>query len=73
MIDAGIPILRCLVTSFRQKVLDKIFKPIHRDTSTADAEGGLTLKRFARFGTQYVSNKLYVNMIRAAEAWLHFG
>src|SRR5579862_1960362 len=64
MIDAGIPILRCLeILSGQSK--DKVFKPIIEGI-TADVKGGLTLNESLAKHPN-VFNKLYVNMIRAAE------
>ncbi|MHB8636386.1 MAG: type II secretion system F family protein [Fimbriimonadaceae bacterium] len=64
MIDAGIPILRCLeILSGQSK--DKLFKPVI-DSITADVKGGLTLNE-SLAKHPHVFNKLYVNMIRAAE------
>jgi type IV pilus assembly protein PilC len=64
MIDAGIPILRCLdILSSQMK------DPILRgalETITMDVKGGMSLNdALAKHPT--VFNKLYVNMIRAAE------
>ncbi|HLK13628.1 MAG TPA: type II secretion system F family protein [Fimbriimonadaceae bacterium] len=64
MIDAGIPILRCLeILSGQSK--DKVFKPII-EAITADVKGGLSLNESIAKHPN-VFNKLYINMIRAAE------
>ena len=64
MIDAGIPILRCLeILSGQSK--DKVFRPII-DSITADVKGGLSLNESVA-KHPHVFNKLYINMIRAAE------
>ncbi|MES1227588.1 MAG: type II secretion system F family protein, partial [Armatimonadota bacterium] len=64
MIDAGIPILRCLeILSAQAK--DPILKPI-LDQISQDVKSGASLhEALAKHPT--VFNKLYVNMIRAAE------
>jgi type IV pilus assembly protein PilC len=65
MIDAGIPILRCLeILSGQTK--DKALKPTI-DAITVDVKGGLGLNE-ALVKHPHIFNKLYVNMIRAAEA-----
>ena len=64
MIDAGIPILRCLeILSGQSK--DRVFKPVI-DSIAADVKGGLSLNE-AVAKHPNVFNKLYINMIRAAE------
>ncbi len=64
MIDAGIPILRCLDILCSQ-TKDPILKQT-LEGLTADVKGGMTLNEaMARYPK--VFNKLYVNMIRAAE------
>lgn len=64
MIDAGIPILRCLDILVGQ-TKDPILKPVLNDIRT-DVKGGLTLNE-AMAKHPNVFNKLYLNMIRAAE------
>lgn len=64
MIDAGIPILRCL-----DILVGQMKDPVMRDTVGAvavDVKGGLALNE-ALAKHPHVFNKLYVNMIRAAE------
>jgi type IV pilus assembly protein PilC len=64
MIDAGIPILRCLDILVGQSK-----DPVMRDALeqlTLDVKGGLTLNE-AMAKHPHVFSKLYVNMIRAAE------
>lgn len=64
MIDAGIPILRCLdilSTQCKDPALKEAL-----DQVTADVKGGLSLNE-AMLKHPTVFNKLYVNMIRAAE------
>lgn len=64
MIDAGIPILRCLdILSGQMK--DPVMKVAVEGVAT-DVKGGLTLNEALAKHPQ-VFNKLYVNMIRAAE------
>ena len=64
MIDAGIPILRCLeILSGQMK--DKVLKPVIEQISL-DVKGGLTLNE-AMAKHPVIFNKLFVNMIRAAE------
>lgn len=64
MIDAGIPILRCLeILAFQSK--DPILKSTLEQV-TVDVKGGLALNE-AMAKHPAVFNKLYVNMIRAAE------
>lgn len=64
MIDAGIPILRCLeILSGQTK--DPVLKPV-LETVATDVKGGLQLNE-AIAKHPNVFNKLYVNMIRAAE------
>jgi len=64
MIDAGIPILRCLDILVGQ-TKDQALKPA-LEMIVTDVKGGLTLaESMAKHPT--VFNKLYVNMIRAAE------
>lgn len=64
MIDAGIPILRCLDILVGQ-TKDPILKPVLESVRN-DVKGGLTLNEaMAKHPT--IFNKLYVNMIRAAE------
>ncbi len=64
MIDAGIPILRCLDILTAQ-TKDPALK-LALDQVTTDVKGGLTLNEaLAKHPT--VFNKLYVNMVRAAE------
>ncbi|MBL1148598.1 MAG: type II secretion system F family protein [Armatimonadetes bacterium] len=64
MVDAGIPILRCLeILSTQTK--DPVLKQSAAEVA-GDVRGGLTLNEsLAKHPT--VFNKLYVNMIRAAE------
>lgn len=64
MIDAGIPILRCLeILSSQTK--DQVMKPV-LDQISLDVKSGASLhEALAKHPT--VFNKLYVNMIRAAE------
>lgn len=65
MIDAGIPILRCLeILSGQMK--DPVMKSTIEQI-TVDVKGGLTLND-AMAKHPKVFNKLYVNMIKAAEA-----
>ena len=64
MIDAGIPILRCLDILVGQ-TKDPILKPV-LDNVRTDVKGGLTLNEAMAKHPQ-VFNKLYLNMIRAAE------
>jgi type IV pilus assembly protein PilC len=64
MIDAGIPILRCLDILTNQ-TKDPILKST-LDQVTTDVKGGTTLNE-ALAKHPRVFNKLYVNMIRAAE------
>ena len=64
MIDAGIPILRCLEILHGQ-MKDLVFKQVI-ETVTNDVKGGLTLNE-AMLKHPNAFNKLYVNMIRAAE------
>lgn len=64
MIDAGIPILRCLdilTTQMKDPALKMALEAI-----TADVKGGLTMAD-AMAKHPKVFNKLYVNMIKAAE------
>ncbi|MCB8932174.1 MAG: type II secretion system F family protein [Fimbriimonadaceae bacterium] len=64
MIDAGIPILRCL-----DILVGQMKDPVMRETVGAvavDVKGGLSLNE-ALGKHPHVFNKLYVNMIRAAE------
>ena len=64
MIDAGIPILRCLdILSSQTK---DMFLKAALEGITADVKGGLTLNE-AMAKHPKVFSKLYVNMIRAAE------
>lgn len=64
MIDAGIPILRCLdILSGQTK--DPVLRPA-LEQITADVKGGITLNEAMAKHPQ-VFSKLYVNMIRAAE------
>ncbi|MBX7134140.1 MAG: type II secretion system F family protein [Fimbriimonadaceae bacterium] len=64
MIDAGIPILRCL-DILTSQTKDPALKEA-LESVTADVKGGLALNEsLAKHPT--VFNKLYVNMIRAAE------
>lgn len=64
MIDAGIPILRCLEILTNQ-TKDKALKPA-LEAISQDVKGGLTLNE-ALAKHPAIFNKLYVNMIRAAE------
>ncbi len=64
MIDAGIPILRCLEILTAQ-TKDPALKPA-LEQITLDVKGGLALNE-ALVKHPHVFNKLYVNMIRAAE------
>ncbi|MBX3095920.1 MAG: type II secretion system F family protein [Fimbriimonadaceae bacterium] len=64
MIDAGIPILRCLEI-LAEQTKDIPLKEAVRQI-TVDVKGGLTLNE-AMAKHPHVFNKLYVNMIRAAE------
>jgi len=64
MIDAGIPILRCLEILGGQ-TKDPVLKPAIESISV-DVKGGLALNE-ALMKHPAVFNKLYVNMIRAAE------
>ncbi len=64
MIDAGIPILRCLEILTGQ-TKDPILKPVLEQV-TLDVKSGLTLHD-SMAKHPHVFNKLYVNMIRAAE------
>lgn len=64
MIDAGIPILRCLEILANQ-TKDPVLKPV-LESVTFDVKSGLTLND-AMAKHPHVFNKLYVNMIRAAE------
>lgn len=64
MIDAGIPILRCLDILVGQ-TKDPVLKPVLEQIA-ADVKGGLTLSD-AMVKHPGVFNKLYVNMVRAAE------
>jgi type IV pilus assembly protein PilC len=64
MIDAGIPILRCLEILTSQ-TKDPVLKPA-LESVTLDVKSGLTLHD-AMAKHPHVFNKLYVNMIRAAE------
>lgn len=64
MIDAGIPILRCLDIMCTQ-TKDPILKQTLNDV-TADVKAGLQLNEAMQKHPK-VFNKLYVNMIRAAE------
>lgn len=64
MIDAGIPILRCL-DILGSQTKDPILKPVLEQV-TMDVKGGMSLNEsLAKHPA--VFNKLYVNMIRAAE------
>ncbi len=64
MIDAGIPILRCLdILSGQTK--DPILKPVLQQV-TQDVKGGMSLNESMAKHPR-VFNKLYVNMVRAAE------
>ncbi len=64
MIDAGIPILRCLDILAGQ-MKDPVLKPVI-EAVTADVKSGLTLNE-SMVKHPKVFNKLYVNMIKAAE------
>ncbi|MCU0317506.1 MAG: type II secretion system F family protein, partial [Fimbriimonadaceae bacterium] len=64
MIDAGIPILRCLEILCGQ-CKDPVLKPA-LDQVASDVKGGTTLNE-AMAKHPSVFSKLYVNMIRAAE------
>ena len=64
MIDAGIPILRCLEILGNQ-TKDPVLKPT-LEVVTTDVKGGMTLNE-ALAKHPSVFSKLYVNMIRAAE------
>lgn len=64
MIDAGIPILRCLEILTSQ-TKDPVLKPTLEQVTT-DVKTGLTLHD-SMAKHPHVFNKLYVNMIRAAE------
>jgi type IV pilus assembly protein PilC len=64
MIDAGIPILRCLDILTGQ-CKDPVLKPA-LEAVTNDVRGGLTLNE-ALAKQPLVFSKLYINMIRAAE------
>jgi type IV pilus assembly protein PilC len=64
MIDAGIPILRCLDILTGQTKDPGLKEAL--ETVTADVKGGLSLNE-AMVKHPQVFNKLYVNMIRAAE------
>lgn len=64
MIDAGIPILRCLEILGSQ-TKDPVLRPALEQICT-DVKGGLTLND-ALAKHPAVFNKLYVNMVRAAE------
>ena len=64
MIDAGIPILRCLEILVGQ-AKDPVMKQTV-ETLLVDVKGGLSLNE-AMLKHPHVFNKLYVNMIRAAE------
>jgi type IV pilus assembly protein PilC len=64
MIDAGIPILRCMDILTAQ-CKDPVLKPC-LEVVSADVKSGLTLNE-ALAKHPGVFNKLYVNMIRAAE------
>lgn len=64
MIDAGIPILRCLEILGSQ-TKDPVLKPT-LETLTVDVKGGMALNE-AMAKHPNVFGKLYVNMIRAAE------
>lgn len=64
MIDAGIPILRCLdilVGQTKDQMLKECLEQV-----TADVKGGLTLSD-SMVKHPLIFNKLYVNMVRAAE------
>lgn len=64
MIDAGIPILRCLEILTTQ-TKDPVLKPT-LETVSADVKGGMQLNE-ALAKHPNVFSKLYINMIRAAE------
>jgi type IV pilus assembly protein PilC len=64
MIDAGIPILRCLEILTTQ-CKDPVLKPA-LDMVTQDVKGGISLNE-ALAKHPNIFSKLYVNMIRAAE------
>lgn len=64
MVDAGIPILRCLEI-LHQQTKDPVLKEASGEVLT-DVKGGLSLNE-ALSKHPNVFNKLYVNMIRAAE------
>jgi type IV pilus assembly protein PilC len=64
MIDAGIPILRCLDILTGQ-TKDPVLRPALEQV-TQDVRGGLTLNE-ALAKQPHVFSKLYINMIRAAE------
>jgi type IV pilus assembly protein PilC len=64
MIDAGIPILRCLDILTGQ-TKDQVLRPALEQV-TQDVRGGLTLNE-ALAKQPHVFSKLYINMIRAAE------
>jgi type IV pilus assembly protein PilC len=64
MIDAGIPILRCLEILTSQ-TKDPVLKPA-LESVTLDVKSGLTLHD-SMAKHPHVFNKLYANMIRAAE------
>ncbi len=64
MIDAGIPILRCLEILTNQ-TKDPVLRPA-LESVTLDVKSGLTLHD-SMAKHPHVFNKLYVNMIRAAE------
>lgn len=64
MIDAGIPILRCLEILIGQ-TKDPVMKGCLEQV-TADVKGGLTLSD-SMVKHPLIFNKLYVNMVRAAE------
>jgi type IV pilus assembly protein PilC len=64
MVDAGIPILRCLEILTNQSK-DPVLKEVSGEV-LADVRGGLALNE-ALSKHPNVFNKLYVNMIRAAE------
>src|SRR5262249_45487434 len=64
MIDAGIPIVRCL-DILNGQTKDPALKEV-LEQITADVKGGLQLNEAMQKHT-HIFNKLYVNMIRAAE------
>jgi type IV pilus assembly protein PilC len=64
MIDAGIPILRCLEI-LKSQMKDPVLKPV-LETVCNDVKGGQTLNE-AIGKHPKVFSKLYVNMIKAAE------